>query len=131
MQPTTEYDRPKTASTIIPIEVSRANTGALLSGTFTQPPPLFRVQQFSYVEWQLNKVNSNDTFIVSFPDVSPFSGNQTTGSPFPKLNAFSERSGPQQAVNEGSFHYQVFVTDGETGVVYSISNCPQIDVDGN
>jgi hypothetical protein len=127
----TEPNEARTATTIIGIDVTRTDSEAQLKGTFTQPPPLVRVKQFTFVQWQLNKVHPNDTFVVSFSNASPFSGNQTTGSPFPKLSAFSDRSAPQLAVNEGNFHYQVFVTDGNTGVVYSINNCPEMDVDGN
>ena len=131
MQPASESTKPRAETTSIAIEVTRNSNGAQLSGTFTQPPPLVRVKRYSYVQWQLNKTHPNDTFVVSFRDGSPFSGNQTTGSPFPKLNAFGDRSGAQLAVNEGNFHYQVFVTDGETGNVFSIDNCPELDVDGN
>ncbi|MBV8845270.1 MAG: hypothetical protein JO307_20885 [Bryobacterales bacterium] len=127
---TTQGRNPGVATTTIAIEVSRGDNGAVLRGTFKQPPPLVRVQQFSYVQWDLVRVNANDTFVVSFPDASPFSGASFAAvSPFPKLSALSERSGPQLAAVKGNFHYQVFVTDGATGVVYAINNCPELDVD--
>ncbi|HEY7333839.1 MAG TPA: hypothetical protein VH639_03070 [Bryobacteraceae bacterium] len=115
--PTSEQE-----TAIIQIDVMREGPkSALLSGTFHQPPPLVRVKKNTLVKWQLNRIHPNDTFVVSFPN----------GSPFLKVTAVSDRTEPLQAVREGSFHYQVFVADGGTGVVYAIHNCPEFEVDGN
>jgi hypothetical protein len=105
---------------IIPIDVARQSQGLFLTGTFSQPPALVRVRQNTNVQWQLSKVDPNDTFIVSFPH----------GSPFEDLSAISDRTAALAAVNKGDFHYQVFVTAGATGDVFAVHNCPEIQVVG-
>jgi hypothetical protein len=103
----------------IQIDVARQSRGLFLVGTFNQPPALVRVKEKTNVQWQLNKTDPDDTFIVSFADGSPFEG----------ISAISDRTGPLPAVNKGSFHYQVFVVDGATGVVYAVQSCPEVQVD--
>jgi hypothetical protein len=104
---------------IIQIEVVREDQGRLLSGTFKQPYPLVRVKQFTEVQWQLNKADERDTFIVSFAHGSPFEG----------ITAVSDRTGPLKAVHRGSFHYQVFVLEAISGRVYAVHRCPEMHVD--
>jgi hypothetical protein len=105
---------------VIQIDVKREGPKhVLLSGTFHQPPPLVRVKKNTRVKWELNKVNDNDSFIVSFPN----------GSPFGKISAVSDRTEALPVLREGNFHYQVFVGDGATGMVYAIHHCPELDVD--
>jgi hypothetical protein len=121
MQPTQE-----TETAIIPIDVVKEDQGPLLSGTFKQPYPLVRVKQNTEVAWRLNYADNDagadpgarDSFIVSFVDRSPF-----------REKVLSDRTGPMTAVHMGSFHYQVFVRDGATGVVYAIQHCPVMQVD--
>ncbi|HLH44845.1 MAG TPA: hypothetical protein VKV74_17790 [Bryobacteraceae bacterium] len=114
---TAREPEPRTA--IIQIDVQREDPASpLLSGTFHQPPSLVRINRYTKVKWQLHKVHANDSFVVSFPN----------GSPFPKVRAVSERTEALSAEEEGSFHYQVFVTDGSSGMVYAIHNCPQLEV---
>jgi hypothetical protein len=114
--------RDEVEAVIIPIDVIRE--GALspfLSGTFSQPPALVRVRKDTRVKWQLNEAQPGDAFIVSFPH----------GSPFADATAASDRTEAMPAVNVGNFHYQVFVSDGATGVVYAIRNCPELEVDSD
>jgi hypothetical protein len=112
MQPTQE-----TEAATIPIDVLREDQGALLSGTFLQPYPLVRVKKGTEIQWQLNKADEGETFIVSFANGSPFKG----------CTAITDRTGPLQAVNTGCFHYQVFVV--ASGKVCAIHRCPEIHVD--
>jgi hypothetical protein len=110
--------RPEVAT--IPIDVLREDRGPLLSGTFSQPPPLVRVRRETNIQWELNKADERDSFIVSFSNGSPFKG----------VTAVTDRTGPLPAVNEGSFHYQVFVVNGISGEVYVVHHCPEMRVDG-
>jgi hypothetical protein len=103
----------------IQIDVARQSEGLFLPGTFNRPPALVRVKKKTNVQWELNKADPDDSFIVSFANGSPFEG----------ISAISDRTGPLAAVNEGLFHYQVFVVDGATGVVHAIQDCPVIQVD--
>ena len=114
MQPTEQSE-----SAIIQIDVVRGNQGPLLGGTFNQPPPLVRVRQETNVQWQLKKVDPRDSFIVSFANGSPFVG----------VSSVSDRSVPLPALIKGTFHYQVFVVDGASGVVYAVHHCPELQVD--
>jgi hypothetical protein len=109
----------KAEPAIIPIDVTREDRGLLLSGTFNQPPALVRVRRETYVQWQLKMADERDSFVVSFAHGSPFVG----------VSAISNRTVPLPALNKGSFHYQVFVTDGASGVVYAIHDCPEMQVD--
>jgi hypothetical protein len=116
MQATTQ-----TEPAIIGIDVLRIerDEDPFLRGTFNQPPALVRVRRETNVQWQLNKADPRDSFIVSFDHGSPFAG----------VSAVSDRTPPLPAVNKGSFHYQVFVVDGISGRVYAIHHCPEIEVD--
>ena len=132
MQPQADYKYEPTEQTaVLPIDVTRTINGAFLAGTFTQPPPLVRVKLGTNIEFQLRKAHSDDTFVVNFQDGSPFSINKFASGAPKSIRALSERTGALRAVIEGSFHYEIFVTDGETGVVYPIHDCPQIVVDGS
>jgi hypothetical protein len=104
---------------IIQIDVLREDREPFLSGTFNQPPALVRVRHETEVQWQLRKADESDRFIVSFAN----------GSPFAEVSAISDRTGPLPARHKGSFHYQVFVVDGISGVVYAIQHCPRLQVD--
>jgi hypothetical protein len=104
---------------IIQIDVLREDKGPFLSGTFNQPPALVRVRRNTNVQWQLNNAGARDNFIVSFANGSPFEG----------IKAISDRTGPLPAVNKGSFHYQVFVVDGISGMVYVVHHCPEMQVE--
>ena len=132
MQPQTDPKYPpKEQTAVLTIDVTRTDNGAFLAGTFTQPPPLVRVRLGTNVEWQLRKADDDDTFVVSFREGSPFSsGNFDSGRP-KIIAALSEKTGALRAVIEGSFHYEIYVTDGDTGIVYRVHNCPEIVIDGH
>jgi hypothetical protein len=116
MQATTQ-----TEPAIIQIDVAREDRGPFLSGTFNQPPGLVRVRRKTNIQWQLKKADERDSFIVSFANGSPFVG----------VSAIGDRTPPLPALNTGSFHYQVFVVDGVSALVYAIQSCPEVQVDGS
>lgn len=103
----------------IHIDVTRAhNPNAERKGTFKEPWPLVKLVTNTDVEWQVKNGKLRDTFVVSFPN----------GSPFPGVTAINQATGALTASNEGNYHYQVFLTDGDTGELYSIHNCPEIEI---
>ena len=104
----------------IHIEVARANNpNNEREGTFKQPWPLVIVQAGTPVRWRMQGGRPGDTFVVSFSD----------GSPFENVTAVNEHSDELPAINRGTYHYQVYLTDGDTHRVYPIHRCPAMGVD--
>ncbi len=105
---------------IIHIDVARADNGnAEKKGTFKEPWPLVKVANPTYIQWRIKNGKQKDSFIVSFPN----------GSPFPGVTAINQATAPLEACIEGEYHYQVFVTDGDSGEIFPIHNCPELNVD--
>ena len=118
----------------IDIEVTRKDDDELLKGSFKQPFPLVRIAPGTQVSWQVVNGSEHDSFILSFRDGSPFPGVTAISGGCQKRDYDDDdepKSAPLLAKTEGDFHYEVFVTDGQTGEVFSIQNCPHIRVDGD
>ena len=104
---------------IIHIEVTRSHNGDHeQKGTFKQPWPKVRVKPGTDILWKVQNGRDKDTFVVNFPNGSPFDG----------VSAINHNTRALPAVKSGQFHYQVFVTDGDDGVVYPIHGCPEMDI---
>lgn len=115
---------PKGKSTmVIHIDVARDNNpdqGQEKRGTFKEPWPLIRIRPNTNVEWQVKNGKARDSFLVTF----------TNGTPFPNVTAINGSTGPLAATVEGSFHYQVYLTDGDSSEVFPIHRCPELQVAG-
>ena len=95
-------------------------------GTFTGPAPKMIIKD-GYISFDL-QVTPNDntaTFQVDFP-ASPFTSDDTVnGAPIFSI----DNSNPHKAVFAGLYHYTVTVTTQDG--TYSISNCPELEINPN
>ena len=118
-----EQAPPGLSEVTINISVHRADENATApdprnrgkkKGTFTSPDPLVRVHSGTWVKWRLVGLPGTATFTVNFDNGSPFA-----------VSTISDETA-REAINDGSFHYQVSVTSG--GETFSIPHCPEIEV---
>ena len=99
----------------INIHVLENDSNGEKAGSFVEPHPKVRVAKYDNVNFHL--INGGGMFVVKWNGFS---------SPFANANNLTDEN-PRQVVNSGQYHYAVQVTTG-SGAVYTIDNCPEVDV---